>query len=714
MEELFDRGRQPLAARMRPRTLAEYIGQEQILGSGKLLRRAIESDQLSSIILSGPPGTGKTTLARVIANTTRAQFLSVSAVLSGVKDIRAAIGEATTYRDRYNRRSILFVDEVHRWNKSQQDALLPWVEEGLIILIGATTENPWFEVNRALLSRSRVFILRSLSKSELGTILDHALADRERGYGALVITLDEDARGHLIKTAAGDARTLLNALELAVDGGGHSGDDKPIRIDLQTAEDSIQRGVVLYDKDGDYHFDTISAFIKSIRGSDPDAALYWLARMVHAGEDPRYIFRRMLISASEDVGLADPNAITVVTSCAAAFDRVGLPEGQFHLAQAALYLAGAEKSNSTLGYFDAVAALEEEKRAEVPMHLRDSSRDGDDLGHGKGYLYPHAYTDHWVAQAYLPAELANRLFYQPGELGWEGSRRALLAQRRRLSLLIENEDPAEVWATRGARSDGARWIHTLRTRIGEEVAAIGRSIVDRLRPVSTDRLLLIGDMIASLVPIAAETVPEGLTAAWTSPAAADRLTAGFTLFSSRTAEIDLPQITSAPFGEIPSPPLHPGPFDRILYRDGTMRDPEEILTALLPLLAPTGSILVVETEPLESTRPSALLQQDGTIARRIAEIEGTLYPPRGAHWHEALDRLALRDVTEFGHLVTRSSRELDGDLVRRWFAPEGIYATHDHEAAAHAARILEAQIGRSIEWKRVATTIMIRRVHEDH
>ena len=331
---LFGEEKQPLAARMRPRTLDEYVGQEHIIAPGKLLRRAIEADQLSSLILSGPPGTGKTTLAKVIAGHTRGQFLSVNAVLSGVKELREAIKAAQTFRDAYNRKTILFVDEVHRWNRSQQDALLPWVEEGLLILVGATTENPFFEVNRALLSRSRVFLLQHLDENHMRRIVEMTLTDPIRGYGAHQITITDEARAHLLQSAAGDARTLLNALELAVETnpvGFPPPEGTEVVIDLATAEDSIQQRAVLYDKDGDYHFDTISALIKSIRGSDPDAALYWLARMVNAGEDPKYIFRRLLVQASEDIGLADPQAITVVTACATAYERVGLPEGQFHL-----------------------------------------------------------------------------------------------------------------------------------------------------------------------------------------------------------------------------------------------------------------------------------------------------------------------------------------------------------------------------------------------
>ena len=424
--------RLPLAARMRPRSLDEYIGQEHIVGKGRLLRRAIQADRLSSVIFFGPPGTGKTTLAQVIANHTKSNFLSLNAVLAGVQQIRDAIASAEQYKKLYGKPTILFVDEVHRWNRAQQDALLPWVENGTVIFIGATTENPFFEVNKALVSRSRVFQLKALTDADLYRTVERCLQDTERGYGKWKVSFTEGALEHLVETAAGDARSLLNALELAVE---TSTEHWPppagteIIIDMQVAEESIQQKAVLYDKDGDYHYDIISAFIKSIRGSDPDAALYWLARMVRAGESPHFIFRRMLISACEDIGLADPHALTVVTSAAAAFDRIGLPEGRYHLTHAALYLATCPKSNSSLGFFDALKAVEKEQ-TEVPNHLKDANRDGESLGHGEGYLYPHAYRDHWIAQQYLPDELIGRVFYTPGYTGYEEKiRNEVLAKR---------------------------------------------------------------------------------------------------------------------------------------------------------------------------------------------------------------------------------------------------------------------------------------------
>jgi putative ATPase len=386
---------------MRPRILDEFVGQEHILGPGKLLRRAIEADRIKSLILNGPPGTGKTTLARIIANTTSAHFTTLNAVLAGVKDIREAIRAAEDRLRHYQKRTILFVDEVHRFNKAQQDALLPHVENGTVVFVGATTENPYFEVIKALVSRSRVFELKSLEERHLHEIVEMTLANTERGYGGRLIALEDEAVEHLVQTANGDARSLLNALELAVETTEPDAEGV-VRVDLDVAEDSIQRRAVLYDKEGDAHFDAISAFIKSLRGSDPDAALYWMARMIYAGEDPKFILRRMIIFAGEDVGLADPRAVQVAVSCSAGFDYIGMPEGQFLLAECCLYLATAPKSNTGFAYFDALRYVRDEQSGEVPNHLKDGSRDAKGLGHGQGYLYPHAYRDHYVPQQYLP------------------------------------------------------------------------------------------------------------------------------------------------------------------------------------------------------------------------------------------------------------------------------------------------------------------------
>jgi putative ATPase len=428
----------PLAARMRPRTMEEFVGQEHIVGEGRLLRRAIEADRLfSSIILWGPPGTGKTTLAMIIAQRTKSHFDTISAVMAGVNDIRQLVKAARDRRGMYGQRTIVLVDEIHRFNKAQQDALLPHVEDGTIILIGATTENPYFEVIGPLVSRSRVFQFKPLSEDELRVLLEQALADEERGYGKRKVRVDEEAMAHLVRIAGGDARTAFNALELAVESTPPD-EQRGVHVDLKVAEDSIQRRALLYDKDGDAHYDTISAFIKSLRGSDPDAALYWLAKMIYAGEDPRFIVRRMIIFASEDVGLADPQALTVATSAARALEWVGLPEAQYNLAEAALYLATAPKSNSAGAYFKALADVEKEGKVEVPGHLKDATRDGRALGHGQGYKYPHDYPGHHVRQQYLPDELQGRRYYEPGELGYEREIAKRLKKFREQADLDEN------------------------------------------------------------------------------------------------------------------------------------------------------------------------------------------------------------------------------------------------------------------------------------
>ncbi len=422
-------GHTPLAARLRPRTLAEFVGQEHLIGPGRLLRRAIEADRLfSSLIFWGPPGSGKTTLAHIIAAATRSHFVSLSAVLSGVKEIREVVLQAQRQQAQ-GRRTILLIDEIHRFNKAQQDALLPHVEAGTLILIGATTENPYFEVIGPLLSRSRVFVFQPLTEAQVLLLLERALTDTERGLGSYPVRAAPEALPHLARLAGGDARNALNALELAVLST-PPGPDGLIHITLATAEESIQVQAVRYDKDADAHYDTISAFIKSVRGSDVDAALYWLARMLQAGEDPKFIARRLLILASEDIGLADPQALVQAVAAAQALMWVGMPEAQYHLAQATIYLALAPKSNSTQAYFRALEHLNQHGARPVPLHLRDSSRDGPAQHHGQGYLYPHDFPGHYVSQTYLPAEEPDLNFYQPGSTGREPAL-AKAWQRRR-------------------------------------------------------------------------------------------------------------------------------------------------------------------------------------------------------------------------------------------------------------------------------------------
>ncbi|MBW6465949.1 MAG: AAA family ATPase [Brevefilum sp.] len=424
--DLFDHAMQerltheaPLADRMRPQTLDEILGQDHIIGEGRLLRRAIQADRLfSSIILSGPPGTGKTTLARVISNLTKAHFESLSAVLAGVADLRRVIAEAIERRKLYQRRTILFIDEVHRWNKSQQDALLPHVETGLLTLIGATTQNPYFDVIKALVSRSRIFEIKALGEEDIRQILLRALADPERGYGKRQVVIEPDALAHLTRMAGGDARNALNALELAVETT-LPADDGTILINLDVASESIQKRAVLYDKGDDAHYDTISAFIKSVRGSDPDGALYWLAKMLYAGEDPRFILRRLIVLAGEDIGMADPMGLVVANAAAQAYEYIGLPEGIFPITEATIYLATAPKSNSAFAYHAALGEIEENGAGPVPIHLMDASRDAKGFGHGQGYDYPHNHPGHWAPQQYLPKNLVGKVFYQPSDQGYE-------------------------------------------------------------------------------------------------------------------------------------------------------------------------------------------------------------------------------------------------------------------------------------------------------
>ncbi|MCR5527414.1 MAG: replication-associated recombination protein A [Lachnospiraceae bacterium] len=410
----------PLAARLRPTTLEEIVGQEHIVGKGKMLYRAIKADKLSSIVLYGPPGTGKTTIAKVIANTTKAEFVQLNATVAGKKDMEGVVQQAKENLGMYHKKTILFIDEIHRFNKGQQDYLLPFVEDGTIILIGATTENPYFEVNGALLSRSIIFELKPLTKKNIEDLLMRALTDHDKGLGSYNAEIDDEALGFLSDLSDGDARSALNALELAVMTTEKSPDGK-IHITLEVAEECIQKRKVRYDKDGDNHYDTISAFIKSLRGSDPDAAVFYLARMLNAGEDIKFIARRMMISASEDVGNADPQALQVAVAASLAVERVGMPEAQIILSQAATYIATAPKSNASCeAIFSANRAVQEAGRVTIPTHLQDAHyKSAEKLGHGTGYKYPHDYPEHYCKQQYLPYELNGKEFYDPSGMGYE-------------------------------------------------------------------------------------------------------------------------------------------------------------------------------------------------------------------------------------------------------------------------------------------------------
>ena len=675
-----DSSAQPLAYRMRPRTIDEFIGQDHIVGPGRLLRRAIQADQLSSLIFYGPPGTGKTTLARVIAGTTRSAFLSLNAVLSGVKEVRESIDQAKNYRDLYGRKTILFVDEVHRWNRAQQDALLPWVENGTVILIGATTENPYFEVNSALVSRSRIFQLKQLTEDDLRKVAEAAFADPERGYGRYRVEFEEGALEHLIRVSAGDARTLLNALELAVETTPDRfppPDGETIRIGLEAAEESIQKKVVLYDKEGDYHFDTISAFIKSIRGSDPDAALYWLARMIEAGEDPRFILRRLIILASEDIGLANPSALVVAESAAAAYDRIGLPEGTFPLTQATLYLATSPKSNSALGFFDALTAVKEELAGEVPSHLRDASRDKQAFGHGEGYLYPHAYRDHWVAQQYLPGGLQGRVFYKPSPQGYEREISADV-QRRREAQIASMAETGDREVLTWSPSDRMRdqLIKRVESGFTPVLSEIREKLFERLELTRHDRVLVVGESSGGLLVWEAfRRTPEG--GVWTLV----RTPRELEILSTYAETLPAPERPAFVQGEILSAELPPElRFEAVVGRNLLTRTESklDLLRACRGKLSDRGRIALSEVIPRYGVRLSGLvkpeLEREG-LFEKVAAAEERLYTASEnplVSWSERdLERL-LNDAgfteisvslvtTSFTKLVTRS--ELDAWLA---------------------------------------------------
>jgi putative ATPase len=731
---LFDHAREqqinkeaPLAARMRPRTLDEFIGQEHIVGPGRLLRRAIQADQLSSLIFYGPPGTGKTTLARIIANTTHAHFIALNAVLSGVKDIRAAIEAAKDKLGMFGQRTILFVDEVHRFNKAQQDALLPHVENGTVILIGATTENPYFEVNKALVSRSRIFQLRRLNEDDLRQVVHQTLADPERGYGKLKINLADPALDHLVNVANGDARGVLNAIELAVE---TTLPDEYgiINITTAVAEESIQQRAVLYDKDGDAHFDTISAFIKSLRGSDPDAALYWMAKMVYAGEDPRFIFRRMLIFAGEDVGLADPQAISIVTAAAQAFDYVGLPEGRFHLAQACLYLATAPKSNSGLAFFDALAAVEREREHEVPAHLRDGNRDADDFGDNKGYLYPHAYRDHWVAQQYLPDSLQGRVFFHPGNQGYEVSIQEQVARRREEQLAAMLEPDVSLVAALGQLGRGPatqnRWLQRTLSSAGQQLGNI-RDRVFALADVERHSLVL--DVNGGSGLLTWEAVRRASVGGVWALAHDETAARSLQQQAQNLDEIEQPVILTGTLSQLPElitaqlirsangqktqePPAeqHPSPlsaanmFDVIIGRNVLTRleNKVAVIHIIAKLLKKSGRLALAEVVPRHTQRLYQLVDLSSlplTLAQRITAAEEVIYAASEdpmVNW-EADDlrrwlTAAGLDTIEITTERTSDQRHLTHHHINRWFS-----RSSDGERPTYAEHILKAGVSAS-------------------
>ena len=663
-----------------------------------MLRRAIQADQLSSLIFYGPPGTGKTTLARIIANTTQAHFIAINAVLSGVKEIREAIAAAQDKRGMYNQRTILFVDEVHRFNKAQQDALLPWVENGTVILIGATTENPYFEVNKALVSRSRLFQLKPLDEPDLRNVVQQALQDGDRGYGNLNVQVEADAIDHLVNVANGDARALLNALELAVETTPPN-EAGSIHITLSVAEESIQRRAVLYDKEGDAHFDTISAFIKSVRGSDPDAALYWLARMVYAGEDPRFIFRRLLILAGEDIGMADPNAIAIVHACAATFDRIGLPEGRYPLAHATLYLATAPKSNSVMGFFDALAAVEQEREGDVPNPLKDASRDKKGFGHGAGYLYPHAYRDHWVAQQYLPSSLQGQVFYQPSAQGFEAAIQTQVARQReaQLAALVDDPTVTEALTFSPADSGQERWLQRTLGQAGERLGAVRDRLFALANPQRHHVVLDLNAGSGLLTWEAIRQVPEGsVVACVRTPTDAEALTQQATALPELARPIVL-QSTLTALSTVLATRTSDLRFDRIMGRNALMREADKasVVRSLLDWLHPNGTITLAESIPRQAQRLYQLLDPAWLSARlyqKLVKGEDAIYAQPDepmVNW-DGRDLQSLFETSGFTAelqvepLVTELL--LTQALVDRWFAAASTQPTY----AMHLAQQLSS------------------------
>ena len=672
----------PLAERLRPRTLDDFVGQDGILSEGRLLRRAIEADRVGNLLLHGPPGVGKTTLARIIAENTRSHFSILNAVLAGIKELRQEVAEAKRRFNQYQLRTILFIDEVHRFNTAQQDALLPWVEDGTVTLIGATTENPYFEVNKALVSRSRIFRLQRLEPIDLHALLQRAIKDSDYGYGKRSVFISEDAANHLVDVANGDARSLLNALELAVETTTPE-QNGFIKIDLRIAEESIQERAVLYDKQGDAHFDTISAFIKSLRGSDPDAALFWLARMVEAGENPKFIFRRMLISAGEDIGLADPQAIVVVEACASAFERIGLPEGLYPLAQAALYLATTEKSNSVMGFFEAIRTIKNAQKQDVPSHLRDPNRDKASFGDGSGYRYPHAFVENWVAQQYLPNDLQGEVFWKPTNHGWEGKRRIQMIERRaaQFAAIAESVDENPLGLSFTSQSTIVdSWVQRQLSQKGFRLQKLVERLWIDVNWQRNHRVLIIGGSPLLWAIKALSAVPEGGVTLMAENEEQARIKAQIdvlepilqpTLIDACDSALNQlpPNLTFEWIGgRLTTAQFSDEKIEQFLQTMTNRCSPNAGLRLLIsnPLLGPLGSLLqLVEDEQLK-------LLENEFVSRILLKEKEFLYK-------QNIKEALIDQLNKLGWDITTDiweedlSLKIDSELESRWLGPNSKY-----------------------------------------
>ncbi|NMA21769.1 MAG: AAA family ATPase, partial [Lentisphaerae bacterium] len=630
---------------------------------------------------------------------------------------REIIQGAQRRSSEYQQRTILFIDEVHRWNKAQQDALLPWVENGTVILIGATTENPYFTVNRALVSRSRIFQLKPLQDEDIRQIMLQALKDIERGYGKLSVELDQAALQHISSIANGDARAALNALELAVETT-PADEQGVIRITLEVAEESIQRRAVLYDREGDYHFDTISAFIKSLRGSDPDAAFYWLAKMVYAGEDPRFIFRRMIIFASEDIGMADPHALPFVMAAAEAFDRVGLPEGHYPLSHAALYCATAPKSNSTMGFFDALKLVGEEREGEVPNHLRDASRDKEGFGHGQGYQYPHAYREHWVAQQYLPTSLQGKIFYQPGDIGYEKQLASDVLRRRELQLaaLQENEGgltPPEILTFSPLDKRTDRWLARAVEAWGNQLELQRDKLLEK---AVLERHSLVLDLSADVPLLLWEELrrtPEGGVWALVKTAHAGQM---IDEQAVNLPELRRPQILTGQVADLPALLTASGHSDLRLdcitgrnILSGCF-ERSALIAICKDLLLPGGRLCLLESIPRYGQRLSSLLESGEDWLRRVRAAEEKVYSNTEEpilSWDEQTLAQELEEAgfsTDIEMLACSREQLLVPAQLERWFAPtRGSYADRLQKAGLPEEDILRLRqslpCGGTVHWQ---------------